>query len=178
MQNNLIASVLLAALVSSVGCANRLAPKWYRQDNSVPGMLVVKFTASSENLKRAIQRAEQGARKKLAEQVSHQVRDLRQALEKEIRLNEQPDLLDFFNKRVKAIVTAHLYKIQVKKQQTVSHEGMWHTFIVLAYPLDNANRALVEAFRREQEMYNRIRQAPAFAALEKSVEQTAAARKN
>ena len=166
--------VFLGALVVFQGCTNRLAPKWYKKLPENPKTLTVKFRAESDALQLAIKFAETGARRQLTELVGQQIRYLRTELEKEIKLNEQQDLLDFFNKRVKAVVSANLFKIKVKKQHTVNQEGKWHTFIIMEYPLAEANKALVDEFKRNTEMYQQIHQAQAFIALEKQIELAAA----
>lgn len=166
--------VFLGALVVFHGCTNRLAPKWYKKLPENPKTLTVKFRAESDSLQFAIKFAETGARRQLTELVGQQIRQLRTDLEKEIKLNERQDLLDFFNKRVKAIVTANLFKINVKKQHTVNQEGTWHTFIIMEYPLAEANKALVDEFKRNTEMYEQVRHSQAFIELEKQIELSAA----
>jgi hypothetical protein len=162
--------ILTGVLFLIYGCANRLAPEWYRKLPADPNVLTVNFKATSDSLQLAIKMAEDGARRKLTEAVGLQIRDLRAKLEKEIKLNEQQDLLDFFNKRVKAVVTANLFKINVKKQHTINQEETWHTFIVMEYPLAAANKSLVDEFKRDAEMYERVRQSQSFLELEKQVE--------
>lgn len=162
--------LLCCVVFGLAACTNRLAPVWYQTMQPLPNTLAVKHTAQSDTLELAIRLAEERARKMLTEQVGAQARELRAALEKEIDLDEQPELLDFFNKRLKAVVTAHLYKIEVKKQNTVKKEDVWHTFILVEYPLAEANKALVEEFKRNTEMYEHIQKAPSFVALEKQVE--------
>lgn len=151
-------------------CTNRLAPAWYQNLQTEPNVLTVKHSAASDSLELAIQLAEEQARQRLTEQVGVHARELRSALEKEIKLNENAELLDFFNKRLKAVVTSHLYKIKVRKQNTVRREQTWHTFIVVEYPLADANQALVTEFKRNPEMYEQVKDAPSFVALEKQDE--------
>ncbi|MFQ5631083.1 MAG: hypothetical protein ACE5I1_20105 [bacterium] len=162
--------VFLFFLFTLNGCTNRLAPNWFDKIPEDPTTLIVKYKAESDSLQLAIKFAEDGAKKKLTAIVGQQIRDLRTELDKEIKLNEQQDLLYFFNKRVRAIVTANLVKINVKKQHTVNQEGTWHTFIVVEYPLAEANKALVDEFKRNMAMYELISKAQAFVSLEKQVE--------
>lgn len=157
-------------LFSVYGCANRLVPEWYHKLPTDPNVLTVTFKAESDSLQLAIKMAEDGARRKLTEAVGLQIRDLRAALEKEIKLSEQQDLLDFFNKRVKAVVTANLFKLNVKKQHTINNEQTWYTFIVMEYPLAEANKTLVDEFKRNSEMYERVRQSQSFLEMEKRLE--------
>lgn len=164
----------LCALLWTAGCANRLAPEWYRKVPENSMYIYARYSMRSKDLKAAITAAEDSARAQIVNLVARNIRELRSQLDREINLSAQPDLLAFFNKKVKAVVNSNLYKIKIKKQRTVKQEETWYTFILLEYPLAAANAALLREIRRDSEMYSRFARAQAFIAFEQQTALVAA----
>jgi hypothetical protein len=145
-------------------------PDWYTNPPQDPNYLYAPATAMSKDMQLAVEKAKQQARADLGSQFETRIEGLTKRFDEEIGLNDDSELLSQFTQVSKSIVATTLNGTRVGKQQLLVENNIYRAYVLMELPLGEANLALMQKIKENNNLYTRFRAAQAFDELEKDVE--------
>jgi hypothetical protein len=174
-----VTAVMLAAFLI-VGCGGGPqtmqststgdVPEWYTAVPVDPNFLFAANTAVSQDMQISVDKAVQAARVEIGRQVETKVNGLQKRFEEETGVGQDAQLLQQYSAASKTIVSSSLTGSRVRTQKQVKDGNMWRSYVLVEYPIGDANKALLEAIKKNNEMYTRFRAAEAFKELDTDVQ--------
>jgi hypothetical protein len=180
-------TMVFLALMLSVGCGGGAStmqstaagniPDWYSNPPQDTNVLYGVSTASSQDLQLAIDKAMTAARAEIARQVETKMNSLQKKFDEETGVGQDAQLLQQYTQATKAIVSTSLTGSKMIKQERIKDGTMWRAYVLADYPIGEANKAMLDAIKKSQEMYTRFRASQAFQELDSEVQKIEDAKK-
>jgi hypothetical protein len=141
-------------------------PDWFTNPPSDPNYFFSPSTATSQDLQLAIDKATTGARAEIGRQVDVKVKALQKRFDEEVGMGENAELMQQFTSATKTVVSTSLSGSRVSKQKQSRDGSIWRAYVLVEYPIGEANQALLNQIKKSQNMYTRFRASEAFKELE------------
>jgi hypothetical protein len=152
-------------------------PDWFSNPPQDPNVLFGVSTATSQDMQLAIDKALTGARAEIGRQVETKMNSMQKRFDEETGVGQDAQLLQQYTQATKAIVSTSLTGSKMTKQEKVQDGNMWRAYVLAEYPIGDANKALLEAIKKNQEMYTRFRASQAYQELDAEVQKLEESRK-
>jgi len=144
-------------------------PEWFQNVPQDPNFLFSAKTETSKDLQTAVDNATLNARTEIARQTEVKIEGLQKRFNEEVGLAEDSQLLRQFTDASKSVVSTSLSGSRVKQQRQFQNGSVWRAYVLVEYPIGAANEALVQAIKKNEQMYTRFRSAQTFQELENEV---------
>ena len=142
-------------------------PNWFTNRPNDPNYFFDASTATSQDLQLAIDKATVSARAEIGRQVDLKVKALQKRFNEEVGVGEDSEFATLFTSVTKIIVSTSLSGSKVIKQKQSRDGGVWRAYVLVEYPIGEANQALLNQIKKNQNMYTRFRASEAFKELER-----------
>jgi hypothetical protein len=171
--------VLLAIAVLSSGCGGKTAstgnslglPEWFQAVPEDPGYIFAVATSTSRDLGMSVNKAKQQARVDIAQQMETKVKSMIKQFNEEVGLGEEAEFLSQTTEVSKSVTSKVLNGSKAKKVETVKEgEIIYRSYVLMEMPIGPANAALMEAIKKQQNMYTRFRASQGFQELEGEID--------
>ena len=171
--------VLLAIAVLSLGCGGKTAstgnslglPEWFQAVPEDPGYIFAVATSNSRDLGMSVNKAKQQARVDIAQQMETKVKSMIKQFNEEVGLGEEAEFLSQTTEVSKSVTSKVLNGSKAKKVETVKEgEIIYRSYVLMEMPIGPANAALMEAIKKQQNMYTRFRASQGFQELEGEID--------
>jgi hypothetical protein len=171
--------VLLAIAVLSLGCGGKTAstgnslglPEWFQAVPEDPGYIFAVATSTSRDLGMSVNKAKQQARVDIAQQMETKVKSMIKQFNEEVGLGEEAEFLSQTTEVSKSVTSKVLNGSKAKKVETVKEgEIIYRSYVLMEMPIGPANAALMEAIKKQQNMYTRFRASQGFQELEGEID--------
>ena len=147
------------------------APDWFMEPPKDGDYLYVAATALSSDLQLSIDKAVMDGKTNLADRLNSKMSgQIQRYIEEsgEVENREFVQQLERVSKSLFTDVNTAGYRVTEKKLIKVM--GGYRAFVLIEYPLGEANQVLVEGVKRDQRVHAKLRASKAFAALEDEIE--------
>jgi hypothetical protein len=118
----------------------------------------------------AVDKAVLAGRTGIGRQVELKLNGMQKSFSEETGTADNAQLLQQFTSATKSIVSTSLSGSRVKFQKQIKDGNMWRSYALVEYPVGEANAALVQAIKKNNEMYTRFRASQSFEELDKEVQ--------
>ena len=145
-------------------------PEWFTNLPEDPNYLYAASTATSKDLQHAVSTAQQMARTDIARQLEVKINSLFKVFREEVGIGEDSEFLSQTTDVSKSVTSKVLSGSQAKKTKPVKEGMIYRAYVLMEMPIGDANAALVEGIRNQQNLYNRFRASQAYQELEEEVE--------
>lgn len=180
MKKYLLFSFFTLVVLLLVGCGSSKVdlpktdlgdiPEWYLNPPSDPNYIFAVSTETSRDLQMAVDKATTGARADIARQVEVKMSGLEKQFKEEIGSGEDSQLLSQFTQATKTVTNQTLTGSKVKEKKVVKDGSSYRAYVLAEYPIGAANVALMDALKKQNELYTRFRSSQTFDELEKEIE--------
>lgn len=146
------------------------APDWFMEPPKDGDYLYVAATALSSDLQMAIDKAVMDGKTNLADRLSSKMSgQIQRYIEEsgEVENREFVQQMERVSKSLFTDVNTSGYRLAEKQLMKVI--GGYRAFVLVEYPLGEANQVLVEGVKRDQRVHAKLRASKAFAALEEEI---------
>jgi hypothetical protein len=144
-------------------------PDWYSRAPQDPNSVFGVNTAISQDLQLAYDKATTGARADIGRQVEVKVTGLQKRFEEETGVGQDAQLLQQYTQATKTVVSTTLSGTRVKEKVHFKDGDLYRAYVLVEYPLGSVNEALLEAIRKNEQLYTRFRASQTFKELEADV---------
>ena len=170
--------VLLAIAVLSLGCGGKTAsgnslglPEWFQALPEDPNYIFAVATSTSRDLQMSVNKAKQQGRVGIAQQMETKVKSMIKQFNEEVGLGEDAEFLSQTTEVSKSVTSKVLNGSKARKVETVKEsEIIYRSYVLMEMPIGSANTALMEAIKKQQNMYTRFRASQGFQELEGEVD--------
>ena len=147
------------------------APDWFMETPKDGDYLYVSATALSSDLQMAIDKAVMDGKTNLADRLNSLMSGKIQRYIEESGEVENRDFVQQMEKVSRSLFTdVNTSGYRVTEKELMKVHGGYRAFVLIEYPLGEANQVLVEGVRRDQKSHAKLRASKAFAALEDEIE--------
>ena len=172
----LAAIVLISLTVFNCGGQKELSqadagdfPEWYLNTPTDPNYIFVPRSATSRDMQLSIDKAVTDARAEVGRIVETKVEALQKSFSEEVGVGDNSTLLQQFTSASKTVVSTSLSGSQVKKQEVLKDGEVWRSYVLVEYPIGEANVAFMQQMKKQEELYTRYRSSETFKELEEEV---------
>ena len=145
-------------------------PSWYGAHADDEFALFAPGTATSTDLQFALDKAVLAAKRALADRVNSKLSAKIKEFTAEAKTGEIPQVTTESERTtINLISDVTLNGYAVKEQKFVANGGLYRAYVLLQYPLGNANRLLVEQVGKDAALRGRLRASKAFQELEAEI---------
>ena len=171
--------VLLAIAALSLGCGGKTAskgnslglPEWFQALPEDPTYIFAVATSTSRDLQMSVNKAKQQGRVDIAQQMETKVKSMIKQFNEEVGLGEDAEFLSQTTEVSKSVTSKVLNGSKARKVETVKEgEIIYRSYVLMEMPIGPANTALMEAIKKQQNMYTRFRASQGFQELEGEVD--------
>ena len=152
-------------------------PDWYMNVPSDPNMFFAPNTQVSQDLQLAIDKAVQGGRVGIGQQVETKITALQKRFTEETGTANNAQLLDQFQQVSKTVVSTSLSGSKVKQQKVVKDGNNWRVYVLVEYPVGAASQALLQQIKNNEQMYTRFRATQGYKDLDEEAKKLEDSRK-
>jgi hypothetical protein len=145
-------------------------PDWFNSPPQDADHLYAANTATSQDLQLATDKATTGARAEIGRQVEVKMGALQKRFDEEVGIEKDAQLLQQFSSASKSVVSTTLTGSRIKKQTQNKDGNVWRSYVLVEYPIGSANQALVDAIRKNDQLYTRVRASETFKELNEEVQ--------
>jgi len=145
-------------------------PQWYLNPPKDASYLYAVNTASSQDMQMAVDKATTAARAEIVRQAELKVNDLQKQFSEEIGQAENSTYLTQFTQATKTVTSTTLTGSLVKEKKIFKDGNTWRAYVLVEYPIGEANVALMNQIKKNNELYTRFRATQTFEELDKEVE--------
>ena len=170
--------VLLAIAALSLGCGGKTAsgnslglPEWFQALPEDPNYIFAVATSTSRDLQMSVNKAKQQGGVDIAQQMETKVKSMIKQFNEKVGLGEDAEFLSQTTVVSKLVTSKVLNGSKARKVETVK-EGkiIYRSYALMEIPIGSANTALMEAIKKQQNMYTRFRASQGFQELEGEVD--------
>lgn len=172
MRKMWVALFVLVAGVLAAGCGGAPAtlqtadegdiPGWYNKPPQDSNYVYGVNTANSQDLQLAYDKATAGARAEIGRQVDLKVSGLQKRFEEETGVGQDAQLMQQFTQATKTVVSTSLSGTRVKEKLHFKDGNIYRAYVLVEYPVGAANEALLQAIKKNEQMYSRFRASQAY----------------
>ena len=170
--------VLLAIAALSLGCGGKTAstgnslglPEWFQALPEDPNYIFAVATSTSRDLQMSVNKAKQQGRVDIAQQMETKVKSMIKQFNEEVGLGEDAEFLSQTTEVSKSVTSKVLNGSKARKVETVKEgEIIYRSYVLMEMPIGPANTALMDAIKKQQNMYTRFRASQGFQELESGI---------
>ena len=119
----------------------------------------------------SVNKAKQQGRVDIAQQMETKVKSMIKQFNEEVGLGEDAEFLSQTTEVSKLVTSKVLNGSKARKVETVKEgEIIYRSYVLMEMPIGSANTALMEAIKKQQNMYTRFRASQGFQELEGEVD--------
>lgn len=177
--------IMLGILFSACSSSKNLSdvdtgdiPKWYLTPPTSDNYIYAPATATSRDMELAVNKAETEARGKIGRQMEVKVKSMQKKFEEEVGEAESSQLLQQFTQVTKTVVSTELTGSTVKEKKIVKDGDNWRVYVLMQYPIGDAQKAFLTNLSKNKELYTRYRSTQAFKELDDEVKKYEEWKKN
>ena len=168
MRFKIFSSLVLTALIILGGCAG--TNSWTKITTPTDAnYLYATGTAESKNLQLALDKAAMTARTEIGRQMELKLNSLQKSFAEEVG-NEDPELNQLYSAATKAVVSTQLMGSKIKEKKYREKNSRYEAVVLVEYPVQAANQALLDQIKKDQNLYIRFRASQGFQELEAEME--------
>ncbi len=145
-------------------------PEWFLTPPVDPNYLFAVKTETSTDLQMSIDKAVQAGRADISRQVEVKISGLEKQFKEEVGVGADANLLTQFSQASKSVTNQTLSGSKVKEKKILKDGSNFRAYVLMVYPIGAANQALMEALKKNKEMYTRFQSSKTFEELDKEVE--------
>ena len=144
-------------------------PKWYSHTPKDADNMYGAFTAVSQDMQLSADKATCGANLEIAKQVEVNIEGIYKKFDEETGTAEKAELLQNYNQATRQVVSQTLVGLEVKEKHTVKDGDMWRTYVLVAYPVGESNKAVLSKLKAIQSKKIHLEEKKTFQELDESV---------
>ena len=146
-------------------------PPWFQNPPEDPNYMFSTATMTSKDLLLAINKAKQQARVDLAQQMETKIKAMTKQFTEEVGLGEDAEFLSQTSVVSKSVTSKVLNGSRARQVETIKEDGViYRAYVLMELPIGPANSALLNAVKKQQNLYTRFRSSQGFQELEEEVE--------
>ena len=146
-------------------------PPWFQNPPEDPNYMFSTATMTSKDLQLAINKAKQQARVDLAQQMETKIKAMTKQFTEEVGLGEDAEFLSQTSVVSKSVTSKVLNGSRGRQVETIKEDGViYRAYVLMELPIGPANSALLNAVKKQQNLYTRFRSSQGFQELEEEVE--------
>ena len=146
-------------------------PPWFQNPPEDPNYMFSTATMTSKDLQLAINKAKQQARVDLAQQMETKIKAMTKQFTEEVGLGEDAEFLSQTSVVSKSVTSKVLNGSRARQVETIKEDGViYRAYVLMELPIGPANSALLDAVKKQQNLYTRFRSSQGFQELEEEVE--------
>ena len=175
-----IGSVLILVIFSTflIACGGKTKlnnplslPAWFQNPPEDPNYMFSTATMTSKDLQLALNKAKQQARVDLAQQMETKIKSMTKQFTEEVGLGEDAEFLSQTSVVSKSVTSKVLNGSRARQVETIKEDGViYRAYVLMELPIGPANSALLDAVKKQQNLYTRFRSSQGFQELEEEVE--------
>ena len=173
---SVIILMIFATFLMSCGGKTKLdnpsvLPPWFQNPPEDPNYMFSTATMTSKDLQLAINKAKQQARVDLAQQMETKIKAMTKQFTEEVGLGEDAEFLSQTSVVSKSVTSKVLNGSRARQVETIKEDGViYRAYVLMELPIGPANSALLNAVKKQQNLYTRFRSSQGFQELEEEVE--------
>lgn len=174
-------SIMLLACSSSKSLSDTDTgdiPEWYLTPPTSDDYIYAPATATSQDMELAVNKGETEARGKIGRQMEVKVNSMQKKFEEEVGETESSQLLQQFTQVTKTVVSTELTGSTVKEKEILQDGDNWRVYVLMQYPIGDAQKAFLTNISKNKELYTRYRSTEAFKELDEDVKKYEEWKKN
>ena len=152
-----------------VGCGGSI-PGWFTNPPTSEDALYGAGVGESQGLQMATTRAQEAARVQISRAVESKVSGLFQQFQEQVGGIEDGEFLQMATDVSKTVTSMVTTATSVVEQKVERVDGGYRIYALMAMPIGDANAAIVNRIKAQQNLYTRFRTSQAFTELEADVE--------
>lgn len=170
----------LVLLLLVLGCASKSTtkvgdieiPDWYLKAQTSPDYIYGKATSTSQDLQLAIDKAKQGARLDIAENLESHIMALIKKFDEEVGGVEEGEFLTQFTQVSKNVVDQTLVGSRENKTKVKEEGKGFRAFVLMELPIGKAREELLKQLSsgENENLYTRFRASQSFEELREEIE--------
>jgi hypothetical protein len=178
MNKLVLVALIIVALI--IGCASSGVtkvgeieiPDWYLNPPTDANFIYGKSTNTSADLQLAIDKAKQGARLDIAENLESHIMGLVKKFDEEVGGGEESEYLTQFTQVSKNVVDQTLVGSRENKTKVKQEGKLFRAFVLMELPIGKAREELLKQLSagENENLYTRFRASQSFQDLTKEVE--------
>jgi hypothetical protein len=178
MNKSLLSTLLLLSFFVLVNCSSNKdlsqteagdIPDWFLTLPEDPNYVFAAKTATSQDMQLAIDKATTDARAEIGRTVELKLEGLQKSFDEEVGVRENATLLSQYTQATKTVVSTSLSGSKVKDKEFFKDGEIWRSYVLVEYPIGEANNAFVQQIKKQEELYTRFRSSETFKELEDEV---------
>lgn len=178
MNKLVLVALMIVALI--IGCASSGVtkvgeieiPDWYLNPPTDPNYIYGKATNTSVDLQLAIDKAKQGARLDIGENLESHIMGLIKKFDEEVGGGEEAEYLTQFTQVSKNVVDQTLVGSRENKTKVKQEGKLFRAFVLMELPIGKAREELLKQLSSgdNENLYTRFRASQSFQELKEEVE--------
>ena len=178
MKKSLLSTLVLLSFFLLVNCSSNTdmsqtdvgdIPDWYMNPPEDDNYIFSSKTATSQDMQLAIDKATTDARAEIGRTIELKLEGLQKRFDEEVGVRENATLLSQYTQATKTVVSTSLSGSQVKQKEFFKDGDIWRSYVMVEYPVGEANDAFVQQIKKQEELYTRFRSSETFKELEDEV---------
>jgi len=178
MKKSLLSTLVLLSFFLLVNCSSNKdlsqteageIPDWFLTLPEDPNYVFAAKTATSQDMQLAIDKATTDARAEIGRTVELKLEGLQKSFDEEVGVRENATLLSQYTQATKTVVSTSLSGSKVKDKEFFKDGEIWRSYVLVEYPIGEANNAFVQQIKKQEELYTRFRSSETFKELEDEV---------
>jgi len=168
MRTKVLLGMAALAVVIIAGCAGSGGWKTIETPTDA-NFYFATGTSESADLQLAIDKATLNARAEIGRQLELKLNSLQKSFAEEVG-DTDPELNKLYSSATEVVVSTQLSGSKIKDTKYQEKNGKYHAVVLVEYPVNAANAALVNQIKKDQALYTRFRASEGFKELEAEVE--------
>ena len=178
MKNSILSTLVLLSLFVLVNCSSNKdlsqteagdIPEWFFTLPEDANYVFAAKTATSQDMQLAIDKATTDARAEIGRTIELKLEGLQKSFDEEVGVRENATLLSQYTQATKTVVSTSLSGSKVKDKEFFKDGEIWRSYVLVEYPIGEANDAFVKQIKKQEELYTRFRSSETFKELEDEV---------
>jgi len=146
-------------------------PSWYLTPPDDKAAIYAAGTATSADLQLAVDKAVLGAKRSLADRVNSKISGKIKEYLAESGAGENTQIQHEFELSISNLITeVNLAGYNITEKKVATTGAQYRAYVLLRYPIDSANRTLVDEVKKSDVLEGKLRASKAFQELEKDIQ--------
>ncbi len=146
-------------------------PEWFKNLPNDPNFIYGSGTAVSQDLQLSLDKSRETGRLGISRNLEVKMEALTKTFSEEIGAGLQAELLTQFTQATHSVVSQVLIGSRIYKSVVQNERGLFRSYVLMELPLGEANQALLNQIKANQNLYTRFRATQAWEEMEKEVAQ-------
>ncbi len=145
-------------------------PEWFLEEDEQGNLLTAKATATSSDLQMSLEKAMITAKREIASKIEEIISSKTKQFLKDTGKNENSKSFDETTiTSISRIDNVELSGLKVSNKKIVNLGTKYRSYVMIVYPVGDANKILVNKINKEEELKLRLESSEAFKELEKEI---------